>query len=295
MQNEYFNNVISTISLLRFEPSKYTFEDAKFVIVGVPFDKTSSFRSGSKLAPNAIREASLNFENCLFEHDMDLSEIPICDIGNLEEFGSSMEMLKNVNEVIKIIVSKNKFPVIIGGEHFMTPSIVNCFDDIGVIILDAHLDFRDSYMGNRFSHASVTRRVFDVVGKENLVVIGVRSMSLEEKKDAEKFKLKYFSSFETKEIGIEKIMNKALEIIRSKNIYLSLDLDAIDPSFAPAVGNPEPFGLTPIDIKKCINILGKRLIGFEISEVSPNFDKGNTSALAARIIREVIAIVYKDF
>lgn len=290
MKKEILNNLITTISPLRFQPSNCSFEDANFIIVGVPFDNSSSFRSGSKHAPNAIREASFNFENYLFEHDLDLSEIPICDIGNLDEFGDSKEMLECIKEVVKIILEQNKFPVILGGEHFMTSTVVSCFYDVSVIILDAHLDFRDSYMGNKYSHACGTRRVFDNIGKENISIIGVRSMSTEEKIDSEKYDLKYFSSFEVKEIGIEKVMNKVLESIKNKKIYLSLDMDVIDPAYAPAVGNPEPFGLSPFDVKKCINLIGKRLVGFEITEVSPIYDNGNTSSLTARFIREVIIV-----
>lgn len=292
MEN-YFNNLTVDISPLQFEPSKFSFDDAKFVIIGIPFDRTSSFRSGSKFAPNAIREASYNFENYLFEHDMDFSNIPFCDIGNLEELGGSKEMLESVEEVMKILIEKNKFPVIIGGEHFMTPSVVNCYENVGVIILDAHLDFRDSYLGNKYSHACVTRRVYEIVGKKNLVILGVRSMSSEEKNDAKEMGLKYFSSFDIKEIGVEETLNKVLNFVQSNNIYLSLDVDVVDPSFAPGVGNPEPFGLTPLDIKKCINILAKKLVGFEVSEVSPYFDNGNTSALTARFIREVITVAEK--
>ena len=290
MKKEILNNLITTISPLRFQPSNCSFEDANFIIVGVLFDNSSSFRSGSKHAPNAIREASFNFENYLFEHDLDLSEIPICDIGNLDEFGDSKEMLECIKEVVKIILEQNKFPVILGGEHFMTSTVVSCFYDVSVIILDAHLDFRDSYMGNKYSHACGTRRVFDNIGKENISIIGVRSMSTEEKIDSEKYDLKYFSSFEVKEIGIEKVMNKVLESIKNKKIYLSLDMDVIDPAYAPAVGNPEPFGLSPFDVKKCINLIGKRLVGFEITEVSPIYDNGNTSSLTARFIREVIIV-----
>lgn len=283
-----FDNLLTTISHLHYFPSNSSFEDADFVILGIPFDRSSSFRSGSKNAPNAIREASHNFEGYNLENDFDFSNSQICDLGDIEELGSSKEMLESIKEVCKLIIDKEKFPIIMGGEHFMTSTVASCYEDIGVITLDAHLDFRETYMGDKFSHACGTKRTFDVLGKDNIAVIGVRSMSEQEKKDADNNGLNYFSCFDVNNTGIEGIMKKAIEGIKNDNIYLSLDMDVIDPSFAPAVGNPEPFGLSSLDVKKSINILGKKLVGFEITEVSPIYDNGNTSTLAAKFIREVI-------
>jgi agmatinase len=183
----------------------------------------------------------------------------------------------------------NKFPIIMGGEHSLTPPAVRKFQDLGVVILDAHLDFRNEYLDEFNSHACATRRVSELVGMENVISIGVRSMEKKEKEDADSLKLNFVDAHELKELG----MRKVLENIAWEKIYLSIDMDFFDPSYAPGVGNPEYFGLSPEDAKECIDILAPRLIGFDICEASPPFDSGNTCSLAARLIREVIAAVKK--
>ncbi len=274
------------MNFLKFADANSSFNDAKFVIFGVPFDLTSSFRSGSRFAPNRIREASYNFETYLMEHDVDLVDIPVYDAGNLDEYGNVEEMIKNVEEKIKNFLPK--FPIIVGGEHSLTIGAVKALKDVSIVFIDAHLDFRDEYLGIKNSHACVSRRVSEIAGIENVFSIGVRSFSKEEKNDSEKLGLEYFSSFDVKEKGMESII-KNLNL--KKKVYLSLDIDGIDPAFAPGVGNPEPFGLSPIDVLKCISILSDRLVGFDITEICPPYDNGNTSLLGARIIRDLIGCV----
>jgi len=282
------------MSGLLFADANSTLEESDFVIFGVPFDKTSSFRSGTAQAPDQIREASHNFETYKFEHGEDIESIKFCDLGNLEEFDNTEMMDRGVKKFAKGIVDEDKFPIALGGEHSITPPIVKCFDDVGVISLDAHLDFRDEYEGERNSHACSTRRISEVVGVGDIVPIGVRSMSKEESLDAEKLGLRFISSYELHRNPMMKnAVERALEWIGKDRIYLSLDMDVIDPAFAPGISNPEPFGLNPIEIKRCINYLGDRLVGFDVVEVSPPFDNGNTSALAARLVREVTMAVWK--
>jgi agmatinase len=276
---------------LTFADASGSIEDAEFVIFGVPFDGTCSFRSGARHGPNKIREASYNFETYMFEHDKDIEDKKFYDSGNTDEFGNAETMVKGVHGFVKDLVDKGKFPIMIGGEHSITPPAVKCFDDIGVISLDAHLDFRNSYLNERNSHACSTRRISEIVGIQNVFPIGIRSFSKEEKEDAERMGLKFINAFDVVDgYGIEEAVKSALKNITSERIYLTLDIDVVDPCFAPAVGTPEPFGLTPLDVKKVINILGKRLVGFDLVEVSPPWDFGTTSALAARLIREVIIV-----
>ena len=273
---------------LKFADANSSFNDAKFVIFGVPFDSTSSFRSGSRFAPNRIREASYNFETYLMEQDVDLIDIPFHDAGNLDEYGNVDEMTGAVEDAVKKILPK--FPILIGGEHSLTIGAVKTLKNVSVVFIDAHLDFREEYLGIKNSHACVSRRVSEIVGIENVFSIGVRSFSREEKNDAEKLGLKYVSSFDVKEKGIENIIRN---LNLKKKIYLSLDMDGVDPAFAPGVGNPEPFGLTPLDVVKCIKILSDRIVGFDIVEVCPNYDNGDTSLLGARIIRDLIGCAGK--
>jgi agmatinase len=267
--------------------------------LGVPFDATSSFRPGAKFAPNAIREASWNFETFNLEHRVDLADIDVHDSGNLEDFALPEDMLKEVHSAVECILENGSFPIVLGGEHSLTPGIVAALrekKDFGIIVFDAHMDFRDEYLNVRNSHACATRRSADIVGPEAIVPMGVRSVSRDEIEDIEKnFKdrFHYIDAFEVRRIGIEAALKRALKWIGKKNIYLSLDMDALDPAYAPGTGTPEPFGLTTWDLREAVRMLAHRLIGFDIVEIAPNYDNGNTAALGARIVREVIAAVHK--
>lgn len=279
---------------LLFADASSTLDDSDFAIFGVPFDGTSSFRSGTAQAPERIREASHNFETFKFEHGEDMESIRYCDLGDLEEFENVDLMMQGVEAFSSDLVRKNKFPIALGGEHSISPAIVKSFEDIGVISLDAHLDFRNEYEGEKNSHACSTRRISDSVGVERVVPIGVRSMSKEESKDAEELGLRFISSYAFyKDPNMKGTVERALKWMGREKIYLTLDMDVFDPAYAPGISNPEPFGLEPIEIKRCINHLADRLVGFDVVEVSPPFDNGNTAALAARLVREVIMAVWK--
>ncbi len=266
-----------------------SFEKADFVILGVPFDRTTSFRSGARAGPNAIREASYNFEPYVFEHDVLLTDVAVHDAGNIEDLGSVEDMVTETKDVVSSIVNAGKFPILIGGEHSITIPAVRSFHDIGVITVDAHLDFRDEYMNNKLSHACVLRRSADHVGIENVLAFGVRSISIDEKRSSMP---EYIDAYAIHDEGAEKAFKRALNMIRKEKVYFSLDIDGIDPAYAPGTGTPEPFGLSPIDVKKCIHMLAPRLVGFDVNEVSPPYDKGNTAALAARMIIEVVSVVH---
>ncbi len=165
---------------LVFADANSTLEESDFAIFGVPFDKTSSFRAGSALAPDAIREASYNFETYKFEHGHDIESVRFCDLGNLEDYQTADSMVQGVERFTRELVQKEKFPIALGGEHSISPAVVKTFDDVGVISLDAHLDFRTEYEGEKNGHCSSTRRISDEVGVDGIVPIGVRSMSKDE-------------------------------------------------------------------------------------------------------------------
>ncbi|MCK5561568.1 MAG: arginase family protein, partial [Thermoplasmata archaeon] len=146
-----------------------------------------------------------------------------------------------------------------------------------------------SYLDDKFSHACVTRRMAEVIGVENIVPIGVRSYSAEEAEVINENKLKFYSADRINERGMKTVISEALDYLRKTNIYLSIDMDVFDPAYAPGVGNPEFFGLTPWQIREGIELIGQYLIGVDIVEVSPPFDNGNTAALAAQLIQIIIA------
>jgi agmatinase len=268
--------------------------DARYVIAGVPFDRTTSFRPGARFGPDSIRQHSWNFESYDLETGIDLSETPIHDLGNTGEFGSATQMVASVREELGPIYQAGKLPIILGGDHACSPPCVEAYPDpgqLGVLYLDAHMDFRAQYLGDDRSHACSSRRIVERVGARNVVVLGVRSVSREEIDDNREIGMPYVTAHEVHQEGIESAVQRALNMLKTDKIYVSLDIDVIDPAFAAGTGTPEPFGLTPRDVKYVLGQVAPRLAGFDIMEVSPHYDNGNTSALAARLAREAIVRV----
>jgi agmatinase len=275
--------------MLRYADAVSSLEDAEFVIVGVPFDKTTTYRSGTRFAPTVVRETSQTFEKENFEHGITFDDIQVHDAGDMYEEGHVDEMVQSVEAEARSIVSAKKFPLFIGGEHSISPPVVKAFGEISVITIDAHLDFRDKYQGLKNSHACAHRRIVDHVGKGNAFAFGVRAISADEELDEALFA----DAFRIHKEGTEKVFEEMLSKLKRKPIYLSLDIDGIDPAYAPGTGTPEPFGLTPWDVRYIINRVGDRLVGFDVVEICPPYDNGNTSILGARMMREVMAVKWK--
>jgi agmatinase len=274
-----------------FADANASFEESRFVIVGVPFDRTTSFRPGARFGPDSIRQHSWNFESYDLETGVDLSEVPIHDLGNAAEFGSASQMVEAVREEMRPVYMAGKIPIILGGDHACSPPCVEAYPEgrsLGVLYIDAHMDFRAEYLGDRRSHACSSRRIVEKVGAHNVVVLGVRSVSHEEVDDNRIIGMPFISAHEVAEEGIESAVQRALNMLKTDRVYISLDIDAIDPSYAAGTGTPEPFGLTPRDVKHAIGQVAPRLAGMDIMEVSPHYDHGNTSALAARLAREAM-------
>jgi len=267
------------------------YDSADAFILGIPYDRTSSFKSGAAEAPFFIRKASYNFEEIHFEHGLDIPKLNLFDQGNCESPFFPEDMMEEVKFFMAPAIKDKKFTIAIGGEHSVNIPIIQCFKkgDVSLITIDAHLDSRDDYLGTPYSHACVTRRAAEHLGIENVFSLGVRSVSREELERDDV--IPHITSFEIKEKGMEWAVKKALESVRNECVYLSLDIDGIDPAFAPGTGTPEPFGLDPVDVKKAIGLIGGRLAGFDVTEVCPPADpSGITSILAARFINEVIAV-----
>lgn len=280
---------------LTYADANADYNSADIVIYGIPYDHTSCFRSGSREAPNAIRQASYNFEEMHFEHGINQTQLKIYDYGNCDDFIFPDQMFEEINFAIHPAIYDKKFIIAIGGEHSITIPIVQNFrrDDIALISIDAHLDSRDDYLGVRNSHACVTRRTAEYLSLDNVYVLGCRSIGREELERDDV--ISFISSYDIMDRGIKWAINKAIESVKNERIYLSIDIDGIDPAFAPGTGTPEPFGITPMDVKKVINEIGDRLASFDIVEVCPPLDPtGITSILAARYVNEAIAVYTKN-
>ncbi len=271
------------------------YNDAEAVIFGIPYDHTACFKAGAREAPTAIRRASYNFEEIHFEHGVHQRRLEVYDYGNCDDFILPEDMFAEVDFAVRPAINDGKFTVAMGGEHSINIPIIRAFPErsVALISIDAHLDSRDEYLGTPFSHACVMRRAAEHLGLDNVYVLGARAIG-EEELDRDD-PVPFISSYEIMDIGMEKAVERALDSVKAEKVYLTLDIDGIDPAFAPGTGTPEPFGLMPMDVKKAINIIGDRLVGFDVNEVCPPADPaGITSILAARFINEVLAVHAKS-
>lgn len=277
---EYFSH-------LKIPDSVTPYRGSKYVIFGVPFDGTSSYRRGSRKGPGAVREAYDNLESYDVAYEVDFLEAGICDIGDIAVSEDVREVVEEVEYVAGRMLRDGKIPVMIGGEHSITVGAVRNLEGSSMIIIDAHSDFRDSYMGNELNHACVTRRALDTLGPNKIVSIGTRSTSREEFESPRKKDVWFLPASEVREKGIESLMPK-IEDYLTGSIYFSIDMDGFDPAYAPGVGTPEPYGLKDTDVQYIIRKLAKKVVGFDVVEFTPLYDNGNTSMLAAKLIQDFI-------
>jgi len=264
-------------------------DEAEFAILGLPFDSTASFRSGSRSAPDAVRQASYNFEPYDHRNQVDLQDLRISDLGNLDLGSDPATAWEAMRDCFSFLPDQ-AVPVFIGGEHSVTPALVEQMmgdGELSVLVLDAHLDLRDEYGGTRMSHACASRRILDL-GPRGYVCLGVRSGSQEEFEYAAKRGLTYFTSDQSAEQGVDALLDRVMEGLGDR-IYLSIDFDVLDPAYAPAVGNPEPFGLSPRDVRRVLERVAPRAVGLDVTEISPVYDQGQTAILGARLIRDFMA------
>jgi len=280
-----------------FADASCPFDEAEFVLYGVPFDGTSSFRKGSKWAPIEMRKASYNFETYNGDLDVDLADVHVHDMGDCEVYSSVDDTLDVVFDTASTIVKAGKIPIMMGGEHSLTYPCVKAFNDkkIGFVVMDAHYDLREEYGGIRNNHACISRHVIDDI-TDKYVSIGIRSGTKDEYEFVKGNKnILSFTANEVFDRGINSILQDTEAYLKDcDRIYLSLDMDAIDPAFAPGLGTPEPFGMTPREVRTVIRRLAPKSVGFDVVEISPDYDWGVTAVLGAKLIREFIAAKWKS-
>jgi agmatinase len=280
-----------------FAEADASYDEAQFVLYGVPFDGTSSFRAGSRWAPDEMRKVSYNFETYLPEFDVDLCHVPVHDMGNLDTYADVDQTLEEVYMLTKGIVNAGKIPIMMGGEHSLTYPSVKAFNGkVGVVVMDAHLDLRKEYRGIKHNHACVSRHVIEDLA-DKYVTIGVRSGPKEEWDFVRSHPgLKFYTADDVRRLGIGVILQEVNAYLADYDrIYISLDMDAVDPAYAPGLGTPEPFGITPLDVRAVIRSLAPKTVGFDVVEISPDYDVGAvTSVLGAKLIRDFIAAKWKS-
>lgn len=268
-------------------------DESRYVIVGVPYDHTSTYRSGSRFAPRAIRDASLNIETYSLRTGVDIEHVPLHDAGDLHIVDDASVTLDRLTHVTKDILSAKKMPVFIGGEHTITQGPIRSLPkSVGVVSFDAHGDLRDEYGGGKISHATVLRRITEIVGTDGVLVCGVRALCEEEVEFIQKHNVQNMTPWGIREAGLAKTIERIKAFAqRFEHTYLTIDTDVLDPAFAPGVANPEFNGLTPDELMSLASAVAddRRMIGFDLVEVCPNYDTGATAVAAARLIFEMIA------
>jgi agmatinase len=257
---------------------------------------TSTYRTGARFAPSAIREASLNIETFSFRTGKDIENTKIHDTGDLHTTSDAQETNKRLALVIKDVIKAQKTPITIGGEHTITLGAVKGVNEnVAVISFDAHLDLRDEYMNLKTSHTTFMRRINETIKPEVIIEIGTRASCQEELDYAKKTGIKYITTQQIQKSPTQKTLNQIIKALtNTKSIYVTIDMDVLDPAYAPAVQNPEPEGLKTEKFFDLLQgIMDKRIIAMDVVEVTPPYDNGNTAVLAAKTIFELICNIEK--
>lgn len=273
-----------------FADADSDYKDSDYVIFGIPYDKTSSFRMGASSAPKEVRFNSWNFETFNIRNKVDFKDIRVHDYGNLSIKNKPInDVMDEVKSITEMLIKDNKFPVAIGGEHSLTSAIIEAHPkDIAVLSLDAHLDYRDVYENEKYNHACVMRRISEKINIKDIAILGIRSAEKDEYYEAKNDGLFWIEAFDINKNGIKKCLNEIKNRFFNKKIYLTLDIDVLDPSYAPGTSTPEPFGISPKDVLHCIEFFSEDIIGFDIMEVCPSYDKGETALISAKFIKSLI-------
>ena len=260
------------------------------VIFGVPFDSTHSYKPGCRFGPDSIRDAFNNIEIFQPEFGVDLETVNITDLGNTKHTVVATEMLRMVENITTELRKKNKQMIILGGEHLITLGSFSCFPkDTGYVVFDAHYDLRDQYADIKLSHAAYLRRLVEKRGPENIVHVGARAFVKEELAFLKDNKIRTVSDKEIRDGNGPKLLQDITSTFDS--LYLSLDLDVLDPAFAPGVGNPEAVGISSRELYDLVTTLqNKKILAADIVELNPTYDNGATASISAKMISTIIAM-----
>lgn len=263
------------------------YEEAQAVLFGAPFDSTTSFRPGARFGPAAMRAESFGMETYSPYQMRELEELSLFDAGDLDlPFGNAAAALGEIEGAAAEILRDGKLPCLIGGEHLVTLGSVRAaakkFPELRLIHFDAHADLRDEYMGERLSHASVMRRCHDLLGDGRIFQFGIRSGCKEEMAWAHgRVKMEKFRADTAAEAARE---------IGEAPVYITVDLDVIDPSEFPGTGTPEAGGLCFSELLDALlSLRGLDVKAFDVCELSPHYDRsGASTALACKTLREML-------
>jgi len=261
-------------------------------LIGAPFDGTASYRAGARFGPAAIREASSSLETYSPFLDASLDDYDYIDLGDLElPPGSAGRTIDFVADSIRDILKRGMKPLLIGGEHTVSlgaaKALLEVHPNLTFLQLDAHTDLRDEYLEERFSHATVIRRLMDTIPADRIIRFGIRSGTREELVGSG---LELPLGLEGGQRDVERVMR---QLPAKGPIYVTIDLDVFDPSLVPGVGNPEPFGITYREFIQIARILSRlNVVGADVVELAPHYDSsGVSSVVAASVVRELFLVL----
>lgn len=276
-----------------FQSCDKNYEESSVVIFSSPMDATCSFRPGTRFAGPAIRQDSIGLEWYSPYFDMDLKNYNTCDIGDLDlPMGDVEKDLDEISRVTKLILDDNKKTMMIGGEHLVTlgtiREYVKKYPDLHIIHFDAHTDLREEFLGRELSHATVLRKCYDLLGDGRIYQFGIRSGDSSEFKWASEGHT-HLRKFDL--VGLD----KCIEELKDKPVYITIDLDVLDPSVFPGTGTPEAGGITYKELQQAIlDMRGlHNIVGADMVELSPHYDQsGVSTAVACKVLRELVLLLH---
>lgn len=274
-----------------FIMSRKNYDEADVVIYGMPMDYTVSFRPGSRFGPNRIREASIGLEEYSPYMEKHLEDVNYTDVGDmLFPFGNAAKSLNIIEEYLDKLLADGKFPLGLGGEHLVTWPVIKAmhrkYPDMALIHIDAHADLREQYEGEVLSHSTPVRKACELIGPENVFSFGIRSGMREE------FEYARTSGMTMEKYEVAAPLKRHLPSLAGRPVYVTIDIDVLDPAYAPGTGTAEAGGISSKELLAAIVAIAQsdiRVIGADLVEVAPPYDSGEqTSIAASKFIREIL-------
>ncbi|RLG76795.1 MAG: agmatinase [Thermoprotei archaeon] len=278
-------------------------EETPFTVLGAPLDTTSSYRPGTRFAPLRIRVASQSLETYSLLSHIDVEKIGFHDIGDVVVVqGDARKSLSNVETVVRSLLEKNRRLFVIGGEHTISVGTFRALERVHrnrkvlYLVFDAHADLRENFMGLELCHATVARRIAEISGPENIMLVGVRALSEEEVLFMKRNEISVITSFDFEKMGIKEVMYRLMKKVSEYDVvHLSIDMDVLDPGYAPGVTTPEPLGLTPLQLLHVLSkVVDENTWLVDIVEIAPAYDPSESTVfLGAKLILELAGIIYR--
>jgi agmatinase len=272
------------------------YEKARAVVFPVPLERTTTYEHGTRNGPSAILAASRNME--LYDEELELEtykEVGIATLPPIDTMDGTLdEVMSELFTAQCALLDDDKFPVVLGGEHSITPPLVSAvarkYKDLSVLQIDAHADLREQYQGNPKSHACAMRRVVEICPA---VQVGIRSISVEEAQAIPKLPTKVYWANDIVRAPLKNWVSKVVADL-SPNVYLTIDLDGFDPSIVPATGTPEPGGLDWHQVTSLIRTVAehKRIVGMDIVELLPQPGHHASDFLAAKLVYKCLGYIF---